>query len=85
MSTFKIIWFVITSLIFSVCGWLFLFRTNMVVGWGRKNYGKGKRRVANLGQDIVDVRLSGFVYGYLVPIKPVPNSDVGEGASSSFC
>lgn len=43
------------------------------------------RRVANLGQDIADVRLSGFVYGYLVPIKPVPNSDIGEGASSSFC
>jgi hypothetical protein len=37
MTTFKAIWFVIMILGFAVCGWLCIFRTNMLVTWGRKN------------------------------------------------
>ena len=37
MTTFKAIWFVILILGFAVCGWLCVFRTNMLVTWGRKN------------------------------------------------
>jgi hypothetical protein len=37
MTTFKAIWFVIMILVFAVSGWLCLFKTNMLVIWGRKN------------------------------------------------
>jgi hypothetical protein len=37
MTTFKAIWFVIMILGFAVCGWLCVFRTDMLVTWGRKN------------------------------------------------
>jgi hypothetical protein len=42
MSTFGIVWLVVMSLGFAVCGWLFVFKTSMMVGWGRKNYEKSK-------------------------------------------
>ena len=42
MTTSKAIWFVIVVLGFAVCGWLCVFRTNMLVMWGRKNYAKSK-------------------------------------------
>jgi len=35
-------WLVIMVLVFGVCGWLCVFRTNMLVTWGRKNYEKSK-------------------------------------------
>jgi hypothetical protein len=37
MTTFKAIWFVVMILGFAVCGWLCVFRTDMLVTWGRKN------------------------------------------------
>jgi hypothetical protein len=37
MTTFKAIWFVVMILGFAVCGWLCVFRTNMLATWGRKN------------------------------------------------
>ena len=37
MTTFKAIWFAIMILGFAVCGWLCIFRTNILVTWGRKN------------------------------------------------
>jgi len=37
MTTFKTIWFVVMILGFAVCGWLCVFRTDMLVMWGRKN------------------------------------------------
>ena len=37
MTTFKAIWFVMMILGFTICGWLCVFRTNMLVTWGRKN------------------------------------------------
>jgi hypothetical protein len=36
--TTKVIWLVIASLGFAVCGSLCVFKTNMLVAWGRKNY-----------------------------------------------
>jgi hypothetical protein len=42
MTTSKIIWLVILSLGFAVCGWLCVFRTNMLVTWGRRPYEKSK-------------------------------------------
>jgi len=32
-----ILWFVVMILGFAVCGWLCVFRTDMLVTWGRKN------------------------------------------------
>jgi hypothetical protein len=37
MTTFKAIWFVVMILGFAVCGWLCVFKTEMLVTWGRKN------------------------------------------------
>ena len=37
MTTFKAIWFVVTILGFAVSGWLCVFRTDVLVKWGRKN------------------------------------------------
>src|SRR5208282_6365678 len=42
ITTFKAAWLVIASLGFVACGYLCVFRTDMVVGWGRKNYEKSK-------------------------------------------
>ena len=42
MTTFKVAWLVIAGLAFAGCGYLCIFRTNMLVGWGRKNYEKSK-------------------------------------------
>jgi hypothetical protein len=42
MTAFGIAWFVIMVLVFVVCGWLCVFKTNMLVAMGRKNYEKSK-------------------------------------------
>jgi hypothetical protein len=42
MTTFGIVWLVVMVLIFAVCGWLCVFKTNMLVTWGRGNYEKSK-------------------------------------------
>jgi hypothetical protein len=42
MTTSKVIWLVVMSLAFYVCGALFIFRTSMLVEWAKKNYGKRK-------------------------------------------
>jgi hypothetical protein len=42
MTTFGAVWIVAMSLGFAVCGWLCVFKTNMVVAWGRRNYAKSK-------------------------------------------
>jgi hypothetical protein len=42
MNTSKPVWLVIMVLGFAVCGWLGVFKTNMVVAMGRKNYEKSK-------------------------------------------
>jgi hypothetical protein len=42
MTPFGVIWLVIMSGVFAVCGWFCVFRTNMLVTWGRKNYEKSK-------------------------------------------
>jgi len=42
MTTFGIVWLVVMSLGFAACRWLCVFRTSMLVGWGRKNYDKSK-------------------------------------------
>jgi hypothetical protein len=36
------IWFAVMGLGFAACGWLCVFRTGVVVGWGRKNYERSK-------------------------------------------
>jgi hypothetical protein len=42
MTTFGIVWLVVMVLMFAVCGWLCVFKTNMLVTWGRRNYEKSK-------------------------------------------
>jgi len=42
MTTFGIIWIVVMVLVFAVCGWLCVFRTNTLVTRRRKNYEKSK-------------------------------------------
>jgi hypothetical protein len=42
MTTFGVGWLVVMSLGFAVCGWLCVFKTSAVVGFGRKNYEKNK-------------------------------------------
>jgi hypothetical protein len=42
MTTFGIVWLVVMSLGFAVCGWLCVLKTSVLVGWGRKNYGKSR-------------------------------------------
>jgi hypothetical protein len=42
MTTFGIVWLVVMSLGFAVCGWFCVFKTSTVVGWGQKNYEKSK-------------------------------------------
>jgi hypothetical protein len=42
MKASQAIWVVTMVLGFAVCGWLCVFRTNMLVTWGRKNYEKSK-------------------------------------------
>jgi hypothetical protein len=37
MTTFGIGWLVVMLLMFAVCGWFCVFKTNMLVRWGRKN------------------------------------------------
>ena len=37
MTTFGIVWLVVMLPMFAVCGWLCVFKTNMLVRWGRKN------------------------------------------------
>ena len=40
MTTFGIVWLVVFSLGFALFGWLCVFRTEMLVAMGRKNYDK---------------------------------------------
>jgi hypothetical protein len=42
MTTFGAISFTVLVLGFMVCGWFCVFRTNVLVAWGRKNYEKSK-------------------------------------------
>lgn len=42
MTTSKVVWLVLMSLGFYVCGGLCIFKTNMLVGWAQKNYAKSK-------------------------------------------
>jgi hypothetical protein len=42
MTTSKAIWLAVMSLGFYVCGGLCIFKTNLLVGWGRRNYTKNK-------------------------------------------
>ena len=42
MNTSRAVWLVIMALGFAVCGWLGVFKTNMLVAMGRKNYEKSK-------------------------------------------
>jgi hypothetical protein len=42
VTTFQFAWTVAIIIGFGYCGWLCLFRTNKVVGWGRKNYARSK-------------------------------------------
>jgi hypothetical protein len=42
MTAFSKVWLLIMIVVFAVCGWLGVFRTSMVVGWGRNNYAKSK-------------------------------------------
>jgi hypothetical protein len=42
MTAFGVIWFSIFILGFAVCGWLCVFRTSMLVEWGRRNYAKSR-------------------------------------------
>ena len=37
MTTFATVWLVVAGLGFAVCGSLCIFRTSMLVAWGRKN------------------------------------------------
>ena len=38
MTSFGIVWLALLSLGFGACGWLCVFRTEMLVAWGRKSY-----------------------------------------------
>jgi hypothetical protein len=40
ITTFGKIWFVMMTLFFFVCGWLFVFKTEMMVRMGRESYAK---------------------------------------------
>jgi hypothetical protein len=42
MTTFGIVWLAVVSLGFAVCGWLCVFKTDMLVERGRKNYEERK-------------------------------------------
>ena len=42
MTTSKIIWLVVISLGFYICGALCIFWTSMLVGWAQKNYAKSR-------------------------------------------
>jgi len=60
MTTFGIVWFVIMVLVFAICGWLCVFKTNTLVTMGRKNFEKSKF-----------VRLSPFSNMVLKPSYPI--------------
>ena len=53
MTTFGIVWLVVMSLGFAVCGWLCVFKTNMLVERARKNYEKRKFVRAFASSDMV--------------------------------
>jgi hypothetical protein len=42
MTTFGIIWIVVASLGFAVCGWLCVFKTSALVRMGQRNYARSK-------------------------------------------
>jgi len=42
MTAFGAIWLSVFILGFAVCGWLCVFRTSMLVEWGRRNYAKSR-------------------------------------------
>jgi len=42
MTTAKIIWLIVLSLAFYVCGWVCVFKTSLLVEMGRRNYQKNK-------------------------------------------
>jgi hypothetical protein len=42
MTTSAIIWLVVMSLFFYICGGLCIFKTNTLVGWAQRNYAKSK-------------------------------------------
>jgi hypothetical protein len=42
MTASKVIWLVVISLGFYVCGGLCIFKTKMLVGWAQRNYTQSK-------------------------------------------
>ena len=42
MTTFGTVWLVVVILGFAVSGWLFIFKTSMLVKWGQTNRAKSR-------------------------------------------